>query len=438
MKTFVLLLLVATSLVLGEDEGPVPEIHIKLEKVDHLFDLGIHSFHKEGNDTFSAWVTPAQQEKLDDYGIHYDIQSPDIDMRSYLGADRGAYHTYQELMDFLDDMKRRHVDIVKEVFSIGTSVEGRKLLGVYITGPGDIIDRPQFKYVANMHGDETVGREMLINLIAYICKQYEAGDQRIKKLVDSTRIYILPSMNPDGFFHIRRTNSRGIDLNRNFPDQFFGDLSARQPETQAIMDWSLENDFVLSANLHGGDLCANYPYDGNSNMQSGRSNPTPDDNLFKALARVYADNHPQMRRSVSFSSGITNGAQWYVLYGGMQDWNYLNTNDMEITLELSNKKFPREGMLESFWNDNRESLLAYMEQIHTGIKGRVRAHGQEVKVRRLSGHGYQTWIDHTVKPNANGWYWRLLTPGQWEVKVGSETKTVSIPMNQKEAIRVDF
>ena len=94
-------------------------------------------------------------------------------MRTYLPADRGTYHTYYELAGFWDEMKRKHIDIVKEVCTIGTCVEGRKLTGVYITGPGtsdQVKERPQFKYVANMHGNEAVGREMLLALAEHLLK----------------------------------------------------------------------------------------------------------------------------------------------------------------------------------------------------------------------------------------------------------------------------
>ena len=67
-----------------------------------------------------------------------------------------------------------------------------------------------------------------------------------------------------------------------------------QPETWAVMQWSMGEHFVLSSNLHGGDLVANYPYDGNANHRNGQYAATPDDDVFRSLATEYARLNPPM------------------------------------------------------------------------------------------------------------------------------------------------
>lgn len=86
------------------------------------------------------------------------------------------------------------------VHSIGKSVEGRELTVLEINK--NVRKRslltPMFKYVANMHGDETVGRQLLVYLAQYLLTNYGIVPE-VTKLVDTTDIFLMPSLNPDGY-----------------------------------------------------------------------------------------------------------------------------------------------------------------------------------------------------------------------------------------------
>lgn len=47
----------------------------------------------------------------------------------------------------------------------------------------------------------------------------------------------------------------------------------------------------------------------------------------------------------------------------MQDFNYLHTNCLEVTVELGCDKFPAEEELYTGWQDNKEALLTFMESV---------------------------------------------------------------------------
>ncbi|KAE8745102.1 hypothetical protein FOCC_FOCC008277 [Frankliniella occidentalis] len=328
-----------------------------------------------------------------------------------------------------------------------------------------MIGKPDVKYVANMHGNEAVGRELMLHLIQvryagaaghgdshdssegtlltlltplsqYLVNSYET-DPYIKWLLDNTRIHILPSMNPDGFEVSRegqcdggqgRYNARGFDLNRNFPDYFKQNNKRGQPETDAVKEWTSKIQFVLSGGLHGGALVASYPFDNtpNSMFQNYASTPslTPDDDVFKHLAITYSSNHPVMSRGVAckagtpaFNRGITNGAEWYPLTGGMQDFNYVWYGCMEVTLELSCCKFPPASELPKFWEENRVSLVKFLAEAHRGVHGFVMdENGNPVEKAALKVKGRDVGFQTTKY----GEFWRILLPGVYKLEVYAE------------------
>lgn len=64
-----------------------------------------------------------------------------------------------------------------------------------------------------------------------------------------------------------------------------------------------------------------------------------------------------------FIDGITNGASWSSLSGGMQDYNYVHSNCFEITLELGCDRFPKGTELEKYWHDNKKALVDLTQQV---------------------------------------------------------------------------
>ncbi|CAD5120372.1 DgyrCDS8944 [Dimorphilus gyrociliatus] len=339
---------------------------------------------------------------------------------------------------------------ITRLYSVGKSVQGRQLWVVEISDkPGfHQLGKPEFKYLSTMHGNEVVGRVLLVNLIQLICFNY-GKDRLITKLVDNTRIHLMPTMNPDGYAKAYinsriegRPNSHHVDLNRNFPDAFFPTRKEMQKETKIVIEWIHSYPFVLSANLHGGSLVANYPLDDNKERKSSYSK-SPDDDIFRRLAKSYSFSHSKMYKgdacSEKFKDGITNGAAWYSVAGGMQDYNYFQSNCFELTMELGCVKYPPAKALKEIWNDNKYSLITYMSQVHKGIRGFIRDGSTS---KGIGGATINvTSIRHIIKSAEGGDYWRLLAPGNYEVEVStigylSQKKAVTVTNNQ--ATFVDF
>jgi len=106
------------------------------------------------------------------------------------------HHNFTAMQAFLKELHETYPKIT-QLTSIGKSVQGRDLWVFEIAEtPGKHTPMiPEFKYIANMHGNEVVGRELLLLLAKYLCENYGL-DLRVTNLVKTTRIHIMPSMNP--------------------------------------------------------------------------------------------------------------------------------------------------------------------------------------------------------------------------------------------------
>ncbi|XP_064229734.1 carboxypeptidase N catalytic chain isoform X2 [Aotus nancymaae] len=337
------------------------------------------------------------------------------------------HHRYDDLVRTLYKVQNECPSVTR-VYSIGRSVEGRHLYVLEFSDRPGIHEplEPEVKYVANMHGNEALGRELMLQLSEFLCEEFRNRNQRIVRLIQDTRIHILPSMNPDGY-----------------------EVAAAQvePETRAVIRWMHSFNFVLSANLHGGAVVANYPYDRSfehpvRGVRRPANTPTPDDKLFRKLAKIYSYAHGWMYQGWNcgdyFPDGIINGASWYSLSKGMQDFNYLHTNCFDITLELSCNKFPPQEELQREWLGNREALIQFLEEVHQGIKGMVldeNYNNLANAVISVSG------INHDVTSGDHGDYFRLLLPGTYTVTAkapGFDPQTETVTVGPAEPTLVNF
>ncbi len=130
---------------------------------------------------------------------------------------------------------------VREVRTIGKSVDGRDIKAFRL---GDAKAGRTVVLIGVMHGTERASARTLRTL------------RDGKKSVAGVNLWVIPVLNPDGSADGRRSNARGVDLNRNFPHGWSrsvtgaGRSAASEPETRALMRFLTRIDPDVVVSLH--------------------------------------------------------------------------------------------------------------------------------------------------------------------------------------------
>ncbi|MEN8227309.1 MAG: M14 family zinc carboxypeptidase [Bacteroidota bacterium] len=356
--------------------------------------------------------------------VQFDDSDMALDLTEALTFQK--YPTYDQYVEMMQLFANENPEICR-LDTFGTSVEGRLLLALKISDHvAEEEAEANFLYTSTMHGNELVGFVLMLRLADTLLKGYGI-DSEVTRLVDNLSIWINPLANPDGSYSADnnmsllnsvRTTAKQIDLNRNFPDPATAepdDTTGRAKENQQMMQFMKTHGFTMSANLHAGAEVVNYPWDHDSALHA-------DDAWYRFISREYADEAKSVNPGYMalFTDGITNGAQWYVINGGRQDYVNYYLEGREVTLELSNEFLLGADQLEEHWNINHRSLLNYMAQCMYGIRGRVRDNESGNPLRALiqiPGHDSAYSVVHSSA--LQGDFYRLIKEGTYDLVISA-------------------
>lgn len=214
----------------------------------------------------------------------------------------------------------------KTVRTIASSKKGRRI-DAYRYGTGEEI----VLFMAGFHGDEPQSVDLLVNFCKFLSTH--------RKYLDGRTAIVIPGVNPDGLAAYTRTNSNGVDINRNFPTENWekksqkqagkewgGSQSKSESETQMVVQLLSDYQPARIISVHAPARVVNY--DG---LQS------------KGLAvAMQRENRYTLTDYIGYKTPGSLGT-----YAGKE------RNIPMVTLEL-----PPSSDAEGIWKQNKKALLA--------------------------------------------------------------------------------
>ncbi|MBI2362342.1 MAG: zinc carboxypeptidase [Elusimicrobia bacterium] len=264
----------------------------------------------------------------------------------------GIYHNYGEIVSEMQSVASAGSGFAS-MFSVGTSVQGRAIPGLRLGYPSrDGHAKPAAAFLGAHHAREHLSTEVPLLLARWIAEH--AREARVKRLLETRDIYILPVINPDGVeydiaagsYRWQRKNlkdngdgSVGVDLNRNYDfrfggegasdypgsDTYHGPSAFSEPETRAVRSFveALPNLKVM-VSYHTFSELVMYPWGGaDEPISDGRALAA-----FKAMAE---------RAAQWTGYRAMQSSELYVATGDTCDWAWAAKGIFCLTFELTPK-----------------------------------------------------------------------------------------------------
>ncbi|MBC7532695.1 MAG: hypothetical protein H7318_14065 [Oligoflexus sp.] len=243
--------------------------------------------------------------------------------------DFNRYHDQDEIAAFLRTEALNNPELVH--FEIlGKSAQGREISIVAIT-KNLSRDAPAIYFNGTHHGNERASTEAVLAVIDYLVRGQ--NNSSIDRLLRRYRIILQPMVNPDGHALNLRTDSRGIDPNRDYATPNKPEKEAFQlVETRLVRDLMIKEKVVASAAFHSGLEAVLWPWCHTPTLSQH-------DPVFRTLAASVAKTMQVNRTSQSFYDYQTDGE--YI------DFAYMRHGTYALTFEVAQEATPMPNHLDA-------------------------------------------------------------------------------------------
>lgn len=404
MKKFLLVLIFSgfVTFLFAQNAEREVKVFIDNPKQAHV----LHDLNLKGEiyPTGYGWfeLTIPEINKLQQLGFRYEFYTPQTDTPV---STLEAYHDYYSNITLMDSLADAFPTICKKI-QAGTSAGGHPIYALKISDNVNTEENEaEVMFDGGIHGDELIGQEITIRFARYLCTRY-ATDPTVQNMVDNREIWLYPNVNPDGRIAMDRYNANGIDVNRDWGYMWNGEGNSpsanSQPETKALRQLVLDNQYVIHTSYHGGTEYLSYPW-------SYRPDPSPDNAAVDYLGALYSSTSGYSY--LPYGQGYTG---MYPINGASKDANYGMMGSMTWSCEVSYDKQPPASQIQTYWNYNRPAQLKMIEYAGYGIEGIVTdaVSGQPVRSMIFVGNNFPVYTDPLV-----GDYHKFLKAGTYVLKV---------------------